>query len=444
MGLLSKEKVTLVPRLNPNLASKGDSNPIGMSETYNNESSRTTMHTLGIGNSGISYRVKLNLSLDKIRGVNRTLNAKNCEFYLTVNRDGRLIVINEQGEAMPDVCVKLAREEQPEAVNKLLKQASDESNRTLKSITDFVFMIPEPIYRSTFVPEPFEIEFPEQHKTIVVFDPPPPEPPKVFQKKLLYRVCPYLKLRSVRRYRKELNLYRKMLKSHNEKLNAQKMKLEEQERKYQESLIRFESEKIKYQNKMLMARRTWEVAIRNNIETMSLTFNRVIHDISWPREIQLSFGITPDTHVIVIDVDLPKIEDFPTKTTVLKEDYLNITKISETKRRKLYADYIMTVGLILCGSAFRCLPTIQSVVISGYSQRLSKATGNVSEDYLYSCIMSRREFSQINFNQLDCIEPFETMKLGTLRCEVTKTFFFNPITPFVLENVAYPVLKEVT
>src|SRR6266545_7748269 len=67
---------------------------------------------------------------------------------------------------------------------------------------------------------------------------------------------------------------------------------------------------------------------------------------------------------------------------------------------------------------------------SGFSQRLDKATGKINDDYLYSVIIDRRRFSQINFEALETIDPIEAIEVFEMRRQMTSTGIFKSIEPF--------------
>jgi hypothetical protein len=69
-------------------------------------------------------------------------------------------------------------------------------------------------------------------------------------------------------------------------------------------------------------------------------------------------------------------------------------------------------------------------VISGYSQRLNKSTGHTDDDYLISAIIPRDRFAQINFSDLQQVDPVEAIGSFTIRRSMSATKLLMPIEPF--------------
>ena len=157
-----------------------------------------------------------------------------------------------------------------------------------------------------------------------------------------------------------------------------------------------------------------------------------LNEIVWPRETQVSFDISQDGVTIMVDVDLPELEDMPTKlASVPQRGYrLSVKELGEKKVRQLYVDHIHAIGFRLIGEIFAALPTVRTVVLSGYSQRPNSATGQIQDDYLYSVRTERNQWLKINFGGLETINVVDA--IGRLECrrEMSKTGLIKPIAPY--------------
>lgn len=80
------------------------------------------------------------------------------------------------------------------------------------------------------------------------------------------------------------------------------------------------------------------------------------------------------------------------------------------------------VLLRVIGTAFATLPSIQQLIISGYSQRLNPATGHVEDEYLISAKVERTAFEQINFDNLEEVDPIMAMERFELVRGMCKAF----------------------
>lgn len=76
------------------------------------------------------------------------------------------------------------------------------------------------------------------------------------------------------------------------------------------------------------------------------------------------------------------------------------------------------------------MPTASQVIFSGYSQRVSRKTGYVEDEYLYSVRVTHEAWEHINFDNLEALDIVECFEQFELRRKVTKTGVISPIEPF--------------
>ncbi len=76
-------------------------------------------------------------------------------------------------------------------------------------------------------------------------------------------------------------------------------------------------------------------------ESMEAFFGEVLMDIVWPRETLVSFEVRDGGKRLAFDVDLPEIEDMPTKTaSVPQRGYkLSVKDLGPTTIQKMYAKH---------------------------------------------------------------------------------------------------------
>ncbi|MBE0508691.1 MAG: hypothetical protein IBX50_18565, partial [Marinospirillum sp.] len=87
------------------------------------------------------------------------------------------------------------------------------------------------------------------------------------------------------------------------------------------------------------------------------------------------------------------------------------------------------VLLRVIGTAFATLPSIQQLIISGYSQRLNPATGHEEDDYLLSARVARSDFEKINFDNLEEVDPIFALDAFELVRDMSGRYAFEPIQP---------------
>lgn len=109
---------------------------------------------------------------------------------------------------------------------------------------------------------------------------------------------------------------------------------------------------------------------------------------------------------------------------------LNLHERSETQVRKAYAAHVHGVVFRVVGEAFATLPTLQSVLCSGFSQRVDAATGKASDNYLLSVRVAREAWSRIDFGNLAQVDPATALAQFDLRSDCTASGRFSAIVPF--------------
>lgn len=168
-----------------------------------------------------------------------------------------------------------------------------------------------------------------------------------------------------------------------------------------------------------------------DVETIEQYFGAVLQDIAWPKETLVTFEI-PKQGILAADVDLPEIEDMPNKSaSVPQRGYkLSVKEMGPTWVQKLYMRHVHAIGFRIAGEAFAASPKIEQVILSTYSQRPDKATGQIRDEYLYSVKITRDEWHSINFENLEQLDVVEALTRFELRRDMTKTGVFKPIQPF--------------
>lgn len=177
---------------------------------------------------------------------------------------------------------------------------------------------------------------------------------------------------------------------------------------------------------------TAETAVHLDDEAMSAILAKVLAKLTWPRETLVSFDVVEDGRKVLLDVDLPEIEDMPDQEARADKRQLQLTlKERTTKQQRLdYLTHIHAVAFRLIGEVFARLPSVQMVVLSGFSQRTDKQTGHVVDEYLYSVRVPLTEWAKINFENLEAIDVAASLAQFELRRKMTATGVISPIEPF--------------
>ena len=208
------------------------------------------------------------------------------------------------------------------------------------------------------------------------------------------------------------------------------------ENEFQRALSQYDQEKAAHNERNVQARMAYSAAIARNPEPMQQLLEHRLGEIVWPKETLITLVVTDDGTALALDIDLPEIEHMPTMRATLGAQSwdISIRDAGAMATRKLYQQHVHSIGFRILGEAFAALPTIRTIVLTGYSQRVDSATGHTNEDYLYGVRVERNQWSALNFSTLEQIDPTETLATFELRHNMTSTGVFKPVTPLRLEE----------
>src|SRR3546814_6207473 len=104
-----------------------------------------------------------------------------------------------------------------------------------------------------------------------------------------------------------------------------------------------------------------------------------LQDIAWPRETLISLEIAEQGQHIRLDVDLPELEDMPSKIAAVPARglKLSVKDLPAAQIRKRYMAHVHGLGFRIVGESFAALPSDQRVTLSRFSQRSDEHTSEL-------------------------------------------------------------------
>jgi len=392
MGMRFRRTISLAPGLRLNLGARGASlsaGPRGASITIGRNG---VYGNVGMPGTGLSYRTRLdgrpNISSPPDDAENTVQPAP---VTASISDDGRLLLTGPDGLPFPEDEHAAALKRNRPCLIDLLERRATELNEWSDRLIRPHLQTPTPMsFDDEFVPAPFELPRPEK---------PDPEEVSLISSWFGGRE------RADARYQEELASYRVAI--------SQWRAAEENHGTDQEA-ARARHER-------------WRDG--DAIAAQELLEDR-LGGISWPRETLISYQTTETE--LRVDVDLPEVEDMPAEIAgVLKREMrVEMRPKGNTERRLDYVTHVHSIAFRIAGEAFAAMPGLWNVLISGFSQRLSQATGRVEDEYLYSVRIDRSNWELINFSRRDEIDPSEAMSRFDLRRDMTRTGVFRTIYPF--------------
>lgn len=168
-------------------------------------------------------------------------------------------------------------------------------------------------------------------------------------------------------------------------------------------------------------------AIEGSTEYIECAAEDWIGNCEIPLEVFTQFEYKADVHCLMVDLDLPEIEDLPTTmATQLASGHLRMKNKTQKQLREEYAECVFGLAVFVASNLFNTSPRIESIIISGYTQRRNKY-GEIADDYIYSIRFVRDAFYGVNYKTMN---PETFCMQFDNRCNVSATKLFKAIVPY--------------
>ncbi|NYT38189.1 DUF4236 domain-containing protein [Allopusillimonas soli] len=393
MALRFRRSIKLAPGIRMNLSKSGMSwtlGPRGASVGIGKRGARLNTSFIGFSSSQNLHKPppKQRQSLTRPS----TSPTRHVSLICGVADDGLLTFHDQDGTELSESMVELAKKQNREAILGLIQRKCDEINGELDALANIHLDTPPPYSRPRFIPAPYASPAPL---------PPTPSPPRWWEKLLPKRLA---KLEAA---------HQQAIAHHQRQLEA------------------WEQDKARYEKEQEQRQHFIEHEIYHDISAMERWLEENLQDIAWPRETLISLEIAEQGQHVRLDVDLPELEDMPSKIAAVPARglKLSVKDLPAAQIRKRYMAHVHGIGFRIVGETFAALPSAHRVTLSGFSQRNDPATGQVRDDYLYSVSVERRDWERIDFAVLEMIDVVESLAQFELRRQMTKTGIFKPIQP---------------
>ena len=390
MALRFRKSIKLAPGIRMNFSGSGASWTLGPRGASVGIGRRGTYLNTGIPGTGLSSRQRLS---GGATSTTRATSPRTTEMKVSVSigDDGVLTFKDAEGNTLPDHLINTAKKQQGDKIRGLIQSKCDEINGQIEALGKIHEYTSPPVAH-------------------------------VFQAKLFDELRPPTPIP------KRPGFFCRLFKSCVEKVN------QENENALTRHAVKIAEWKLRKDTHEALQKA--EAAFLEKLNAgdphaIEQHFEAVLQDITWPKETLVTFEI-PAPGTLAVDVDLPEIEDMPNKTAAVPQRglKLSVKEMGATHVQKLYMRHIHGIGFRIAGEAFAASPPISMVILSAYSQRPDKATGNVIDQYLYSARISREQWLAIDFGNLEQIEVTDALERFELRRTMTKTGIFKPIEPF--------------
>jgi hypothetical protein len=392
MGVRLRKSFKLAPGLRMNVSGSGISWTLGPRGASVSIGKRGTFLNAGLPGTGLYTRERLDGST---RSQTYRAPAKTASMSITVGvkDDGTVYFCDDDGNPLPDRLVTMVKKQKGDAIRELIQKKCDEINGQIQALGEIHLYTPSPHVKPTYEIREYQ-------------DDPPRKPTP-----------------------KKPGFFASLFKSKRERIERENA---ERERQYQQDLKDWMAEKERFDDGERRRKARIERDIYTDVAAMELFLEENLQGIVWPRETNVSAEILDGGKRVFIDVDLPEIEDMPSKTaSVPQRGYkLSLKDMSPAQVQRLYMRHVHGIGFRIIGEAFAALPVVQEIILSAFSQRQNAATSQTQDDYLYSVRVERDAWSQIRFGNLQYLDIIESLAQFDLRRNMTKPGVFKAIEPF--------------
>jgi hypothetical protein len=396
MSFRFRRTIKIAPGLRLNVGKRGVSMSAGVRGASMTFGRNGTYANVGLPGTGLSYRTRIDGGGGSGRGTtsSRAASAPSPgEVDISLDSDGKVEITHLSGAPLSPSELRTFKAQYGTVVDAWLEEQAEQMSGDAEGLLDLHRQTPPPLSHDRFSATPFPL--------------PEPEPPVA----------------------REVSFMEGLLPGRRERV-AEENRLAEQ--RHQQALADWRAQKHEHDRRNAVRRELFHGVRAGNPQAMEDTLEAVLQDIQWPRETFVSFDVQPSGAVLLLDVDLPEIEDLPTRqaSVAARGWKLNIRDLSETAKRKTYMAHIHGIVFRLLGEAFHALPSLQNIALSAYSQRPDTATGRISDEYLLSVRVARRDWERIDFRNMDLLDPVAALERFDLKREMTASGIFRPVTPF--------------
>lgn len=151
--------------------------------------------------------------------------------------------------------------------------------------------------------------------------------------------------------------------------------------------------------------------------------------LEWPRETNIALEMRDGR--LLLDVDLPEIEDMPSTQWVAHYPSASIVERSLPGKAiaALYLGHVSSLILRLIGHSFMVNGAIRSVAASAYTQR-NGSTGRLTDEYVATVEVDRDEWNQLDSSRMSAIDPEGALRRFDARLEVNARGLLKIQQPF--------------
>lgn len=169
-----------------------------------------------------------------------------------------------------------------------------------------------------------------------------------------------------------------------------------------------------------------------NAQTAEAEIEEWLGESEAPIEFSIQTEVLEAKKAIMVDLDLPEIEDMP--QNALSELADGTVKIKKKTKKQQYEDYrtcVFGLGEYVASHMLALVPQAEKIVVSAYTQRRNEKTGDLLDVFIYSVIFERSAFTK-DYQEKD---PYDFCQELKSRFYVLASGVMKEIAPYEAEEI---------
>lgn len=169
-------------------------------------------------------------------------------------------------------------------------------------------------------------------------------------------------------------------------------------------------------------------------EVVEAQLDEWLGDLEMPVDFDIDYEYNPDNGSIMVNLDVPEIEDLPEeKATQLASGEIKAKNKTQKELREEYRTCVCGLAVFFASHIFLACPGIRTALISGYTQRRDKNTGEKEDHYILTVVFEREAFETTACRRDD---PYDFIEQFRSRINVLSTGEMKEIVPYTAEEFA--------
>ena len=141
------------------------------------------------------------------------------------------------------------------------------------------------------------------------------------------------------------------------------------------------------------------------------SIEHLLKSITLPLEFSIDYEYDGSKGYLLVDLDLPEIEDLPgKKVSILSRGTVSIKDKTKKELNEDYVTCVCGLAFFFAGNLFNISHDIKKILISAYTQRLNSKTGNKENEYVYSVVFARNIFASLNVANIDPLKGLDNFE----------------------------------